>query len=86
MTRIVRGRHNLRKVQERTVRAVTFLPNGQRFQGWLPAGYYEIIGEASLTDRDRGDVRCLKIERRQHLSVECWYVALSFADTGSDYP
>ena len=51
----------------REFRAVTFLPHGQRFEGWLPKGEYVIMGECTLDGID-----AVKLSRYD--DVDYWYV------------
>ena len=37
------------KVKARTIRAVTFLPHGQRCETWLPAGLWQVVCGCELT-------------------------------------
>lgn len=61
-------------------RAVTFLPSGQRFEGWLPDGTYTIVGDVNLS-LGRGSTetaRATQLERPLKGApkgcIERWYV------------
>jgi hypothetical protein len=61
---------------DRQFRAVTYLRNGQRFEGWLPPGRYILGGVVKLSvgreSSDRVDAR--ELFRDAHGRCETWYV------------
>jgi hypothetical protein len=74
----MRGKQFSAKARE--VRAVTYAPNGQRCETWLPAGRWQCEGECSIA-RDRDSVElvpALILFRPVPLKHEgVWYVAPS---------
>ena len=78
----------LATVSKRAHRGLTYLHNGQRFYGWIPAGQYRILGDCIVRERDGADIDCVKIERdiTEKLNgeaitrTETWYAGrVSFA-------
>lgn len=68
------------KVKARTVRAVTFLPHGQRCETWLPAGMWQVVGGCDLTsDRDATEyVPSLMVRKPiPMVSDGMWYTGVS---------
>lgn len=46
--------NRIRVDDSRSIRGVTFLQHGQRFESWLPCGIWQFAGECNLT-AGRGD-------------------------------
>ena len=60
----------------RSIRGVTFLQNGQRYESWLPVGLWEVDGPCNLTT-GRGDNAmqpALKIHACGAGNWGTWYV------------
>ena len=69
----------------REFRAVTFLPNGQRFEGWLPAGEYLIMGECTLDGIDAVKLS-LSESRPDYYAGYTWYVGRVAFECRADQP
>lgn len=65
-------------------RAVTFLPSNQRFEGWLPAGTYAIIGDCVLEGIDV--VKLLRINADQQVGRSVWYINRVSFECRIDWP
>jgi hypothetical protein len=62
-------------LKAREVRGVTFAPNGQRCETWLPAGLWEVVGDCLLTSgRDAAEMApAVKLQRIATGKPETWY-------------
>jgi hypothetical protein len=56
------------------VRGVTFLSNGQRYEGWVPKGTYAVVGACWLSRDGRSNQDMSPAVKIQHDKEGTWYI------------
>lgn len=64
------------KVQQRKVRGLTYLPNGQKCETWVPKGHYTMEGECTVLTTFPGyDPVHTAAWKITHPQEGTWYIA-----------
>lgn len=77
---VANPRRQVRIKSNRDYRAITFLPHGQQFNTWLPAGDYNDVGPVDLWIKELGRGEWCKVRELVGMSKNNhgkWYIGES---------